>query len=510
MVRLMHRNLSIRGSSDVVSTFFDVTMAFPRTTTVPIAWPTWQTRAVGLIMGTTLLRAAFAGLAGLTDTEAYYASWARVLDWSYYDHPPLIAWMVALTRPLAAGALGIRIGSVVCGALFAIAFHRFAARLFSPRAAFFALVALLSLPAFFLMGFVLNPEAVLAPLWMLALSLLVDLRDRDEPWRPIALGAAIGAGFLAKYTAVLMVPIAIAWLASSARTRRWFRRPSFYAGGLVALAIASPVIGWNAMHGWPSFALHLKERMATPSAATFASNALRTLLGQLGLFQPLAVVLLAAMAVVAVRRRKDDRYRLLALAGIPVLAFFFVMMVRVRDAEPHWTMMGWMPMAIVFGAWLDQNVERLPRAIDWLVRGSLAVSIACLSISAVHAVRPIMPLDPNSDPANETVGWDAVRGTIATDAARLGPNAVVAASHNVLCGRLQIELGDRPPVYCTSPRRTEFDFVGRRDPGNAPILFVASTRYPGGLPDRACALEDHVDVARGGRIVNTFELYSCR
>ena len=30
----------------------------------------------------------------LGNGEAYYYSWSRFLDWSYYDHPPLVAWMV--------------------------------------------------------------------------------------------------------------------------------------------------------------------------------------------------------------------------------------------------------------------------------------------------------------------------------------------------------------------------------------------------------------------------------
>ena len=36
----------------------------------------------------------------LGNGEAYYYSWSRFLDWSYYDHPPLIAWMVRLTTAL--------------------------------------------------------------------------------------------------------------------------------------------------------------------------------------------------------------------------------------------------------------------------------------------------------------------------------------------------------------------------------------------------------------------------
>ena len=46
-----------------------------------------------------------------------------------------------------------------------------------------------------------NPEALLAPLWVAFLLLLWDLRDRDEAWRPLLLGVVVGVGFLLKYGA---------------------------------------------------------------------------------------------------------------------------------------------------------------------------------------------------------------------------------------------------------------------------------------------------------------------
>src|SRR5581483_5921604 len=147
-------------------------MNISRTTTeTTAALPAWQSRALWLVLAVTTIRVVSAMYVGLTDTEAYYASWARVIDWSYYDHPPLIAWMVAITSPLVHGTLGIRLGSVISGVVFTLLFHELATRLFSARAAFFAVATLVSIPAFCLMGFVLNPEAILAPLWTLALLL---------------------------------------------------------------------------------------------------------------------------------------------------------------------------------------------------------------------------------------------------------------------------------------------------------------------------------------------------
>ncbi|MFP2908974.1 4-amino-4-deoxy-L-arabinose transferase, partial [Pyxidicoccus sp. 3LFB2] len=56
--------------------------------------------------------AAVARLALLLGTDvyfdtAYYWQWARHLAWGYYDHPPMVAWLIA--------ALGVRGSALLCG-----------------------------------------------------------------------------------------------------------------------------------------------------------------------------------------------------------------------------------------------------------------------------------------------------------------------------------------------------------------------------------------------------------
>jgi 4-amino-4-deoxy-L-arabinose transferase-like glycosyltransferase len=163
-------------------------------------------RTALLVAGTLALHWIVAATTGLSDTEAYYAQWARNPALSYYDHPPLVAWMAWLFTRVSSAPWAVRLGPVLSAAAFAVLVYRLTARLFSPRAAFLAVAVLSAIPVFFFTGFLLNPEAFLAPLWALFLLLLLDLRDHDESWRPVAVGAVIGVAFLAKYTAVLAVP----------------------------------------------------------------------------------------------------------------------------------------------------------------------------------------------------------------------------------------------------------------------------------------------------------------
>jgi hypothetical protein len=96
------------------------------------------------------VRVAIISTTGLSDTEAYYFTWSRFPDWSYYDHPPLIAWIMSATTVLSRSPFFVRIGSVVCSSVFGFLVYRFATRLFaSPRAGFLALLVVSIIPAFF-------------------------------------------------------------------------------------------------------------------------------------------------------------------------------------------------------------------------------------------------------------------------------------------------------------------------------------------------------------------------
>ena len=57
---------------------------------IPV-WGRW-------LIGVTVVRGIFAALIPPTPEEAYHWDFAVHLDWSYYDHPGMIAWSIALGR----------------------------------------------------------------------------------------------------------------------------------------------------------------------------------------------------------------------------------------------------------------------------------------------------------------------------------------------------------------------------------------------------------------------------
>ena len=69
-------------------------------------------------LGLTLLRLWLALWVPLGDDEGYYWVWSRHLAASYYDHPPMVAWLVALsTHVLGSSLVALRLPFVACGYL---------------------------------------------------------------------------------------------------------------------------------------------------------------------------------------------------------------------------------------------------------------------------------------------------------------------------------------------------------------------------------------------------------
>jgi hypothetical protein len=501
--------------------------------------PSYRALAMGWVAIATLVRLVFLAPLPLGNGEAYYYSWSRFLDWSYYDHPPLIAWMVRLTTALGSSPAAVRLGPVLAAGAFGVLFYRLAERLFRPRAAFFALVIVTAIPVFLASSFILNPEAFLAPLWVGYLLVVERMRKRDQWYLPLAAGLLLGCAFLAKYTAFLLFPATMLFLTTSSTSRHWLRRPSFYAGGAVALLLAMPVIVWNQTRGWPSLQLHLVERagVGVPVAGENTVNQLvaissssgsgllqgvgRMLVGQLMAYSPLLAPLLVLGLVRATRRlRVDDRDLFLSAFTWPVLLPLLAAMTKLRDAEQHWTMVAFIPAIILAGRYVEETWARL-RAVRWMTIGGVALSGAAFVLINVHAhstallrLVPASHYDPRADMINELKGWDQVRSSLAQVASAAPGDVVLASNHYSLCGRVLFEMGDWPPVYCPTARRSAFDFFGRHDPpANATVIALTSDIHPDlppGLQGRKCTVADQVDVERARLKVAHYVVQSCR
>ena len=209
-----------------------------------------------------LLRLAYAPVVNLFPEEAYYWNYSEHLDFGYLDHPPMVAWLIhAGTAFFGKTEFGIRAGAVLCSLVTAFFAWRLTALLYGKRAAGMAVLLLALLPFTFMTGWVMTPDAPLAAAWSAALYALARALLRGERRAWWGAGAAIGIGLLAKYTIALAGLATLVFVVLDPPSRRWLRQATPYGAGLLAFAIFSPVIYWNAIHHWASFGFQSADRL---------------------------------------------------------------------------------------------------------------------------------------------------------------------------------------------------------------------------------------------------------
>ena len=482
----------------------------------------WGVRAALLITGASLVRLLILATTQIANGEAYYYVWSRFPSWSYYDHPPLVAWMAWLTTRFAHTDFFIRAGPVACSALFAWLLYRLTERLFSPRAGFIAVALVTILPVFFITSYALNPESPLAPLWVLFLLVLEGMRRHDEPWRPLAAGLVVGAAFLAKYSAVLLAVVGLSYVIVSPPMRRWLTRPSLYLGGVVAILGALPVIGWNFVRQWPSLTLHFVERKGPSDPLTLLHNASHAFLGQFGPFHPLLFpALLVTLVIVIQRSRQDDRFR---FPGAGQLASASLLPrddgagarsgIALDDGGLHSAGRRGRRPARRDGI-CPTSAQSVPGGKRRGERDRHRRDVHLFAVSRTAPVPARRALRQQQGLLQRDGRLGQLRAGIESSAAGLGGDTVVASCQYALCSHILKALDDQPTVYCPGVRRTEFDSSSAAvdPPAKVPVLYVTDDHYhddPALLfPDRDCHPLRVVSIERDGVVMQNYRLSAC-
>ena len=223
----------------------------------------WRVLALAVVAYSVVLRLLYGGVMNLLPEEAYYWNYAQHLDYGYLDHPPMVAWMIWLTTGLLGHyELAVRLPAMLCWIGTAYFVWKSARMFFDKTTALVAMALLACLPVFLLTGLFTTPDAFLYLFWtgcVYSIQCAV-LLNRKRAW--YAAGLFAGLGLLSKYTMGLFGLSVIVFMLIDRRGRRWWRRPEPYLAVLIAAAVFSPVIVWNAQHNWASFLFQSARRMS--------------------------------------------------------------------------------------------------------------------------------------------------------------------------------------------------------------------------------------------------------
>src|SRR3978361_1468649 len=255
-----------------------------------------------IILGLVALRLAAAAWTPLTFDEAYYWMWSKHLASGYYDHPPGVALVIRLGTLIAGDTeLGVRLVSILLALPMSFAVFRAAEILFGGRRVAATATILLNVTLMAAVGtMIVTPDAPLLVASSFVLFYLAKVLATGHGAWWLAVGVAVGAALLSKYTALFFGPAILIWLIAVPKLRRWLISPWLYLGGIVAFAIFAPVILWNADHHWVSFIKQIGRARIEDFRPAFIAELIPT---QIAFATPL-VFILGATGIYALFRGK--------------------------------------------------------------------------------------------------------------------------------------------------------------------------------------------------------------
>jgi 4-amino-4-deoxy-L-arabinose transferase-like glycosyltransferase len=419
-------------------------------------------RVLWLIALTALARLVLAASLGLSVDESYTVAISRHLAASYFDHPPLHVWLAGLAARLSGSErpLLLRLPDICLFAASTWLMLRVTAHAYGERAGLWAAVAFNLAPLFTLnaAGGILpdGPLVLFALLAVLCFMRALPATDAPRPqllWM-LAAGCASGLALLSKYTALFTVASLALYLLSC--RPRLLTTPAPWLAALAVLILVTPVLVWNAEHGWASFAF--QGGRARPVAFS-PGRALLDFAGQLLYVLPWTALALLAALWRALRRGPRDPVAWLfaCLAVLPIVAFTLVGLWA--EALPHWAAVGWLFAFPLLGERLARLEERAPRLPARLaaISGAFVVLVVALWTSQADLgwIERLAPGFARHDPTLDQLDWKALKPVVMQMRSR-NPELVVAAVSWIDAGKADYALGGDVPVVCLSSDAREF------------------------------------------------------
>jgi hypothetical protein len=349
--------------------------------------------------------------------EAYYYLYSRHLNWSYFDHPVMVAlttglgwWTTGMISPLT-----IRVGALLLYGLSLLLLSLAADRMHNPAVgqmtmAFGTLMPLIVIS----FGILTSPDNGLMLFW--SATLLVALweffpsRRRLNhygvignayipTWRVALLGGLVGLACISKYHGFILGLGLVGFCLSRQPYRKVFQSPWLVASVGCFMIALFPLLYWNAQHDWISFRFHLGMRFDggsdEPSPFRFGQMVGYWLLSNVYLFPlfglPLWWVTLrqtgqhVLMAFTpswdTQEAQARDQLALLLWLSLPIVVLFTVLGGK-QQIFPAWPAPGYWGLLILLGAQVVIWQRRRPRLVQRWLWGS-GTLLAILSVIAL-------------------------------------------------------------------------------------------------------------------------------
>jgi 4-amino-4-deoxy-L-arabinose transferase-like glycosyltransferase len=452
-----------------------------------------------LVLTLVALRLVAAALTPLTFDEAYYWMWSKHLAFGYYDHPPMVALVIrAGTTILGDTELGVRLVSILLALPMSFAVYRSAVILFGGVRVAATATVLLNVTLMAAVGtLIVTPDAPLLVASSFVLFFLAKVLETGRGVWWLAVGAAVGAALLSKYTALFFGLAILIWLLVVPKQRRWLLSPWPHLGGLVALAIFAPVVLWNADHHWVSFIKQIGRAKIEDFRPNYIAELIPT---QIAFATPL-VFILGAMGLFALIRRRTGAMAARVLIDVMfwTITLYFVWHSLHARVEANWFAPVYPAFAIAaaVAAHLTQGELSGQRVAQFCLRWAAPVGILMFVLLIVQANTGwLSGYRRDATVRSVGVGWRDLAGQIEAVRERVGATCVLVPDYGTT-GWLAFYL-PRGTCVVQQAQRYRWDFMPEPDPAllSGPLLYVDDLRPQPYLTDWFASVERVAELPR--------------
>lgn len=325
------------------------------------------------------------GLVELSYDEAYYWMYSQFLSFGYFDHPPMVGWLIKIGYTLFENEFGVRLlfNILSVGSLF------LAWQMTKKDKPFLFILMSLSYPLIQSSGFLALPDTPLLFFATLFLFLIRKYIENDSYKLSVLIALVISLLFYSKYHGLLVVILTL--LANLS----FIRRKSFWLIVTLAVFFYLPHMIWQYQHDFISFVFHLTGRVEKHFEF---GNILNYLTSQIALFGFLNFFFFIYLLKQVNLKDVWNRILFFNTSGFLVLLFF--MSFR-NQIEANWTVTACLASLVLFHRVLENKKHTKVLSI---------LSIFPVILIIVLRVVLILPssfyADKDIGRLNEIKGWD--------------------------------------------------------------------------------------------------------
>lgn len=423
-----------------------------------------------------IVRLIIAGLFGLTDDESHYWQYAQYPDFSYYDHPPMVGYLIYLSTKIFGNNLyGVRLPAIVCFTIAVIYFYRLVKELYNSKVAYFSTLLLQVIPVSFAGSIITIPDAPLGMFWMMYMFYFYKFLTTKDVWLLYLSGFILGLAMLSKYNAVLLFIGGLLVLVSKYEFRKYFLKKDFYLYFLIVISVVSPVILWNIAHKFISFKYQFLNRIGSSDVVSlkmFFTN----LSYQACYISPFVFLFVWYSIFYIVFSKEFKKHEYLLYFSLPGLLIFTILGLKTK-VLPHWPTMSYF---VILPLLVNLDKKRITYFISLVC--SVVITFMLVLITLFGMIK-IPENYADADTPDKLYGWDIAAKEIKKLMEHYEASFILTGKYYT-AGQIRFAIAkyfkdDIPKVYCFDEDVNQYDFWSKDlcQYNNKNAIFIVEGRY---------------------------------